>query len=83
MAGEIITTALITGFVEVLKPFVKDKRFYPILSLMLGIVFSLAINGISFKSFFTGVVYGLSASGLYSVSKKFGVYKIKSRFLLE
>lgn len=68
--SDIVITSLITGVIEVIKPFIKDTRLYPILSILLGIALSLGINGLEVKNLFTGLVYGLSASGFYSTINK-------------
>jgi len=63
----------IAAIVSLFKPWVPDKRYYPIIAVVLGIVLNvgLAVNqGHSVVlGLLLGIVVGLSASGLYSAQK--------------
>lgn len=62
--------ALIVGLVQVAKRLGLPSRFAPLLSLLLGIALvSLGLKGISAASIFSGLIVGLSASGLWSGTK--------------
>jgi hypothetical protein len=67
-----IAIALIIGIVEAFKrAFTIPKRFIPLLSLLMSIVYVLIFKGEVplTEALFTGIVIGLSASGLYSGGK--------------
>lgn len=58
--------AVIVGVVEIFKGVGLPSKYAPLLSLFLGLLASLGFDGFSTLSVFTGVLYGLTASGLYS-----------------
>lgn len=58
--------ALVIGLTQITKGFVKNEKFYPLISLALGIALSLLVFGLGVVGLLTGIVIGLSASGLYS-----------------
>lgn len=61
---------LIVGLVQVLKGVNLPTKLAPVASILLGIGI-LAISGIVWQAFvIQGIIVGLSASGLYSGSKK-------------
>jgi len=65
---------LILGLVQLFKPFIKDTRYYPLISVSFGLVINLIAGwalGASVPSdwitaLFNGIIAGLAASGLYS-----------------
>jgi hypothetical protein len=63
--------ALITSMVQVIKKWVKDDAFYPLISMAFGVVLNLAIALIKATDIatavFMGVLAGLTASGIYSI----------------
>lgn len=61
---------VILALTQVVKPFIADKRFYPVIAVFLGLIFNIGV-GYSIgadiaQSSVLGVLAGLSASGLYS-----------------
>lgn len=69
LAGALV----IAPIVQVLKPFVTDDRFYPVIAILLGILLNLGIGiarqGDIVLAVLVGVATGLAASGLYSGQK--------------
>ena len=67
------STPIILGLVHAIKLFFKDKRFYPIISIGLGIVLNsfigYEISASPASSIILGIIAGLSASGLWSGGK--------------
>lgn len=61
--------AIVMGLTGVLKLLKIPSRFLPLCALVLAIVGQGLMAGFSSTSIFTGIVVGLSASGLYSGSK--------------
>ena len=60
----------IVGLVELVKPFVADKRLYPLIAVAFGITLNEVLawqlgNGYALATLL-GVATGLAASGLYS-----------------
>jgi len=71
MFSEAIIILVIIAIIEVLKGLGLPKRFAPLISLILGIlagIFYLDHPELKVR-IFQGVVYGLSAAGLYSGAK--------------
>ena len=72
---ELTTTAaalgIVLGLTEVLKRIIGDSRFAPLISLFLGVgIALLAVPGVNLKEVvLQGLIYGLSASGLYAGGK--------------
>lgn len=72
---DILIVPLIVGILEVVKKFDIDKKFIPIASILIGVVFSFLKNGFSTdtilvgNTILVGIGYGLSACGLYSGTK--------------
>lgn len=64
---------VIVAAVELVKPFVADRRFYPLIALALGLVVNLgtalALDTDPRRALLLGLVAGLAASGLYSQGK--------------
>lgn len=65
--GFIVT--LVIGICESLKIAGVPVRFIPLISVVLGIVGTLAFDGVSFLSTAAGVILGLAATGGYRVVK--------------
>ena len=63
--------AVILGIVEVAKEMGLNKRFIPVLALVLGVVGSLAMtyNNDIITAVIVGLITGLSAMGLFSGAK--------------
>lgn len=63
-------TVVVAGLIEVIKPFIKDQRFWHLASIVLGIAWNAGvatvINQPLLPAAMLGIVVGLSASGLYS-----------------
>lgn len=61
--------AVIIALVALFKPFIKDKRYYPIMSVGIGVMLlttlTLFSGGDIIQGVLTGLVMGLSAAGLY------------------
>ena len=60
---------IITALVEVFKRFIPEK-YAALVAIVLGVGYVFGMSGISFEGFVWGIVFGLSASGLYDVAKK-------------
>ena len=60
----------ITALLQMLKPFVKDARLYPLMAIAVGVLwnvgFTVGTDEFSRATVFLGLAAGLSASGLYS-----------------
>ena len=70
--SDIAIIPVVTGIVEVIKrsfPFPIVKTASPLISLLVGVTIAVALSGWSAASVMIGLVYGLSASGLYSQTK--------------
>ena len=69
LAGALIVAPI----VQVCKGFVADERFYPVISICLGVLLNLGIaigrQGDIMLAVLVGVATGLAASGLYSGQK--------------
>lgn len=63
----------ITGIVQMFKGFIPDDRFYPVIALLLGVIWNLGIavsrQGDILLAVLVGVATGLAAGGLYSGQK--------------
>lgn len=71
----VILVALTTGLVQCVKMFILDNRFYPLISVLIGIILCLIapsdmLSGQISNRVFVGFIVGLSASGLYSQVQK-------------
>lgn len=65
----LVLIPIVAGVVEVLKRFIPDAlttRWTPVLSLVVSIGLSMLVIGTTRQAAVTGVVIGLSSSGLYS-----------------
>lgn len=64
--NEFLAIPVITGVVQALKVAFLPGKFAGLLSIVLGVLFSCGINhAVTFETVVMGVVFGLSASGLY------------------
>lgn len=61
---------IVAGLVEVAKRTGLPVKFAWATSVVLGIVLAAAWDGVSPKTIVVGIVYGLSAAGLYDGSKQ-------------
>lgn len=59
-----------TGLVEVIKKLGIQARLFPVISIVIGIIMAVIAGGTLFQIIFTGLIVGLSASGLYDFAKK-------------
>lgn len=69
--NHVVLIPLILGIVEVFKVLGLKKKFLPLLSLVLGVlagIFYVYPNDLK-SGIIVGIMYGLSASGLYSGTK--------------
>ena len=66
---------VIIGLVEIVKRWIADDRWYPLIALLLGVAINAAIayqTGTDYLlAVLIGIVAGLAASGLYSSGKTF------------
>jgi hypothetical protein len=65
----IVLIPVVAGLTELIKRLLPDAialKWTPVLSLIIAIALSMAAIGLAFPAIFTGIVIGLSASGLYS-----------------
>lgn len=69
MVETISTIAIVLGLVELVKQLGLSSKYAPLLSLTLGVGIQFLIQDVSAASTLAGIVYGLSASGLYSGGK--------------
>ncbi len=64
---------VIVALVQVFKAFVADARFWPLIAILVGVAWNVAVGYITQQDLavagLTGIVVGLAASGLYSVGK--------------
>ena len=63
-----IVIGLVIGLTQMMKGYISDK-YTPLISLFFGIVGGITISGLSVEGAVKGVVFGLTASGLYDHSK--------------
>ncbi|MCK9216358.1 MAG: hypothetical protein M0P77_00325 [Firmicutes bacterium] len=83
MINEAVIIPVIVALVELFKGLGLPKKFASLVSVILGaIIGTLYIENNDIKTnFFLGIVYGLSASGLYSTTKNSieGLIDIKNK----
>lgn len=69
----LVSVPLLTALVEMLKAFVPDKRFWPVIAVVMGVGLnigvSVAAGGNILQAALQGLAAGLAASGLYSTAK--------------
>lgn len=69
---------VITGVVQAFKVASLPSKFAGLLSIVLGVLFSVGVNkAVTFETVFMGVVFGLAASGFYE-GAKLGTSEAKS-----
>jgi hypothetical protein len=65
---------VIMALVEVAKPWLEDQRYWPLVSITLGVLLNVAVAALLSSSVptgaLTGLVAGLAAAGLYSAGKQ-------------
>jgi len=67
----VVLVALTIGLVEVIKRInIIQERFLPAISLIIGSILYVSLNGISVKTLIIGIAIGLSSSGLFDIGKK-------------
>lgn len=69
---ELTAIPIIVALVQLFKPLNISEKFYPFISLALGIIIAFLIPEPWDPKFsiIKGILFGLSASGLYSGTKK-------------
>lgn len=67
--NEIIAIALILSLVQVAKGLGLPTKLAPVLAIVLGLALALGFNGILRDNIIAGLIWGLSASGLWSGTK--------------
>ena len=64
---------VIVALVQVAKNFVEDARFWPIIAIVVGVLWNVAVASITNQPLalagLTGGVVGLAAAGLYDIRK--------------
>jgi hypothetical protein len=71
-----LAIAMVIGLTEAIKRTrLINNRYTPIISLALGLAIALLMNGLSADAIFSGIIVGLSASGLFSGTKKVALDK--------
>lgn len=65
--GALVT--IIAAICEALKYAIGSSRWIPLFSVVIGLIGAYFIGGVSFLSTASGVVLGLSTTGLYGVVK--------------
>lgn len=68
----ILMVPLIIGLLEVIKraEFVNTK-YIPLISVLIGCILGITVNGLNTNGVLIGITYGLSAVGLYTSVKKY------------
>jgi hypothetical protein len=63
---------IIVGIVQVVKAWIADERWYPVVAIVLGLAINMglaSVTGVDYVSALVmGTIAGLSASGLYSIA---------------
>lgn len=63
---------IIVGIVQVVKAWISDERWYPVVAIVLGLAINMglaSVTGVDYVSALVmGTIAGLSASGLYSIA---------------
>jgi len=62
----VVGVGLITGLTEVVKRSGVNTRYIPLVAVVFGIIYGLALGGVSVHSVVTGIIAGLTSVGLYS-----------------
>jgi len=63
-----VAIGLVIGLTQMMKGYINDK-YTPLISLFFGIVGGIILSGLSVEGAVKGVIFGLTASGLYDHSK--------------
>lgn len=66
---KLLIIPVLVGILEVFKKLGLPVKYVPVLSLLLGVLASVSVSGLAVENFIQGLVYGLSACGLYSGTK--------------
>lgn len=66
---KLLIIPILIGILEVFKKLGLPVKYVPVLSLLLGVLASVSVSGLAVENFMQGLVYGLSACGLYSGTK--------------
>lgn len=66
---KLLIIPILIGILEVFKKLGLPVKYVPVLSLLLGVLASVSVSGLAVENFIQGLVYGLSACGLYSGTK--------------
>ncbi|WP_425539456.1 hypothetical protein [Microaceticoccus formicicus] len=66
---KLLVIPVLIGILEVFKKLGLPVKYVPVLSLLLGVLASVSVSGLAVENFMQGLVYGLSACGLYSGTK--------------
>lgn len=62
--------AIVVAMTELVKVvFNLNRRFAPLVSLTFGLILALGAEGLTYQAAVKGIIYGLTASGLYSGGK--------------
>lgn len=63
---------IIIALTQIVKSFVSDERYIPLVALVLGLLGAVLVDGIGYigTTVVEGLIVGLTASGLYSGVKK-------------
>lgn len=68
----ILIVPLIIGLLEVIKKAdVVNTKYIPLISILIGGILGVTVNGINTNGILLGITYGLSATGLYTSVKKY------------
>jgi len=75
MFEEIINIAsfmspFIIGFIEILKPLIKNKKLIPLIGIAMGVILSLLFIGVNLLSVKVGIIAGLMSVGAYNFVRK-------------
>lgn len=63
----LVISATTIGLVQIVKMFVKDKRYWSLSSIIIGILFGILYYGDNIRTgILVGIVIGLNAIGLWS-----------------
>ena len=68
----ILMVPLIIGLLEVIKRAeVVNTKYIPLISVLIGGILGITVNGLNTNGILLGITYGLSATGLYTSVKKY------------
>lgn len=68
----ILIVPLIIGLLEVIKKAeVVNTKYIPLISILIGGILGVTVNGLNTNGVLLGITYGLSAVGLYTSVKKY------------